>query len=268
MDFNAEDGLASYDSLVALLQVLSRQNLDQELTDYLTESFFQHVLLQANVPDTYDETLSTSESTSCNDLLGIVAQITRKCPQTIGGLRQLLTQPLTDESSMDVRHVSLCFASETLEVNEEALCLAAVVSAQTNGLSSPLLVADSLRFFRRVCARGVLLSSDTAQIFRVVLGLLSQMATDSQVVEEGLAVLTEMSKSADSRVLFAAHFQEVWSNPRMPLALVCGFCRCLRNGADVAELLDTCYKSMLHVWGNYVTSPSAWNRDRGDPLQL
>ena len=233
MDFNTDEGLASYDSLVAILRVLSRQQ-DRELKDYLVDNFFQHVLMAANVPDAYDETLGASglHTSSGHDLLTLIATIGRDCNHITRGLQQLLSQPLENERAMDVRHVSLCFASEFLEVNEEALCLAAAVSAQTNGLSSPLLVADSLRFFQRVCSRGVLFS-DTAQIFSVVLGLL-----DAEVVEEGLAVLTEVSKSAESRVLFASHFQEVWSNPQMPLSLVSGFCRCLRNSvSDVAELV-------------------------------
>ena len=215
--------------------MLSRQPSDKELADHVVQHFFQHVILRANVPDTYDETLSTTAANSCNDLFALIARMGQNCSQIIGMLRQLLTQPLTDELSMDVRHVSLCFACEFLEVSSKALCLAAEVSIQTNSLNSPLLVADSLRFFRRVCARGVSFS-DTAQVFRVVLGLLGQMASDMQVVEEGLAVLNEISKSAESRVLFATHFQEVWSNPCMPLTLVRGFCRCLRNGAGVPEL--------------------------------
>eukprot|EP00439_Symbiodinium_sp_Y106_P041174 s1589_g5.t1 len=231
VDFNSDEGLSSYDSLVVILQVISRQR-DPELTDYLLENFFQHILLQANVPDAYDETLGTSAGTSSgHDLLTLIARIGRDCHHITSGLRQLLSQPLDNELAMDVRHVSLCFASEFLEVSDEALCLAAAVSTQTKGLSSPLLVADSLRFFQRVCRRGVLFS-DKAQIFRVALGLLN-----AEVVQEGLAVLTEVSKSADSRVLFAAHFQEVWSNPQMPLSLVNGFCRCMRNCADVAELV-------------------------------
>ena len=232
MDFNSEEGLSSYDSLVAILQVLSRQKQDSELADYLVENFFQHILLQANLPDAYDETLGTSAGTSSgHDLLTLIARIGRDCHHITAGLQQLLSRPLDNEFAMDVRHVSLCFASEFLEVSDEALCLAAAVSTQTNGLSSPLLVADSLRFFQRVCARGVLFS-DKAQIFKVALGLLN-----AEVVLEGLAVLTEVSKSADSRVLFAAHFQEVWSNPQMPLSLVNGFCRCMRNCAAVAELV-------------------------------
>lgn len=232
VDFNSEEGLSSYDSLVAILQVLSRQQQDSQLTDYLVENFFQHILLQGNVPDAYDETLGTSAGTSSgHDLLTLIARIGRDCHHITTGLQQLLSRPLDSEFAMDVRHVSLCFASEFLEVSDEALCLAAAVSTQTNGLSSPLLVADSLRFFQRVCARGVLFS-DKAQLFKVALSLLN-----AEVVLEGLAVLTEVSKSADSRVLFAAHFQEVWSNPQMPLSLVNGFCRCMRNCVAVAELV-------------------------------
>jgi len=166
---------------------------------------------------------------------------------------------------MDVRHVSLCFASEILEASDEALCLAVIVCVQTDGLTSPLLVADSLRFFRKVCARS-LSFSDTQQIFRVTLGLLSRMATDPDVIREGLAVLAEVSNSLNSQLLFAEHFKEVCSNPKMPLALVSGFCRCMRKATNISDLtilarpLQTSVLHQLEAW-----DPSCLN---GEPLQI
>ena len=213
-----------------LLDVMSRQH-SPDVSKVLLEGFFAQVVARANLPDCYDETLEGK--TDCSDVLHFMALVAGDCRRTVEVTRQLLAQPANQEASMDVMHVALSFAAELVEVNNFASSLAPTVCTALPGLSSPLLVADSLRFLQRLLRRtggsfSRLPPEDVEHIFRALLAAL-RWAADPDVCRVSLAILSLLSQYPGAFVLFQSHFQ-AFNDADLPLDLTTGFCSAwLRN---------------------------------------
>ncbi|CAJ1366954.1 unnamed protein product [Effrenium voratum] len=230
-DLSSEDGLELLDALVNLLDVMSRQH-SPDVSKVLLEGFFAQVVARANLPDCYDETLEGK--TDCSDVLHFMALVAGDCRRTVEVTRQLLAQPANQEASMDVMHVALSFAAELVEVNNFASSLAPTVCTALPGLSSPLLVADSLRFLQRLLRRtgesfSRLPPEDVEHIFRALLAAL-RWAADPDVCRVSLAILSLLSQYPGAFVLFQSHFQ-AFNDADLPLDLTTGFCSGARRAA-------------------------------------
>lgn len=235
-DFSLEEQLESLDALVKLLEVLSRRSQSLEVQDLLLDHFFPEILARANVPDFYDETLalgSTDRRVSCSDVLQLIAQLTGQRPRIVDGTCHFLAAPLEGhENSLDVKHVALCFAAEVVAVNPQAgATFAGILCTMMQKFESPLLMADSFRFFHRLRFDGLSMS-DAEQLLNMTLMGLRQMASDPDVARSGLQILADLGKTPGSFPLFQSHFHGVWADPILPLSVITGFCRSIKAAGE------------------------------------
>lgn len=160
---------------------------------------------------------------------------------------KLLKEPLVDEKSMDVRHLVLIFASELLQVDPRAYSLAPRVCEQMSG-RSPLLLADSFGYFKHLAAE--LSSNDGEQLFHMTMAGLKELTSDPEVLQAGLSVLEELSRSNTCH-LFQSYFSHVWPDPDLPLQLITGFCRSMLEASRSASMLRE-----LDTWPRFQANSS------------
>ncbi|CAK9053101.1 3-hydroxybutyryl-CoA dehydratase [Durusdinium trenchii] len=249
-DLSCEEGLEQLDALVKFLEVLRTSSRSLEVTELLVHAFLCHILCRANLPDAYDETLlgGASSEACCSDVLRLMAQIAGA--QMVEPLQRCLSQRGGD--TLDMRHLALSFAVELVACHgASGPALAPVVYAGLQGCPSPLLVADSFRFFHRLLPH--LDACDVAPLFQMTLLGLQRWATDPEVARVGLDLLTDLSRLPSSFPLFHSQFQAVWTDPHLPLTVITGFCRGLRlsstyhpsGAAELAALAQPLRKAVL-----------------------
>ena len=146
---------------------------------------------------------------------------------------ELLKEPLVDEKSMDLRHLVLILATELLQVDPKAYCLAQRICEQMSG-RSPLLLADSLRYLRHLAPQ--VSSDDAVQLFHITMKALQELHSDPEVREEGLEVLSKLSRCPKTSKLFMSYFSHVWQAD-LPLQLITSFCRSMLEAFTQASQL-------------------------------
>merc|ERR1712232_751386 len=213
-----------------------------------------HTMGRANLPDAYDETIETTstETGDCSDILRLMASILKDRPEVIERTRAYIERGSTSlDLGLDAAHIALCFAVELVDVTEHALALTPTVAAQVLTWRSPLLMADAMRFFHKICLKTTLSPEDISHVFRVCLMTLESAACEPDVLTSVLAVLRSLAQYSDAYGIFKGNFRQVCTNDRMPLRLAQGFCEafriaCRSREAELACLALPIRDAVLH----------------------